>query len=133
MGTETIEPLSLLIVDDLAFMRTALRDIAHEAGLSVIGEAANGQEGIEYYFSLRPDVVLMDITMPVMDGLQALRRIRRRDPHAVVVMCSALGQQEYILKAIQWGARDFVVKPFRPERIVSAVKKAARGNRRGAN
>lgn len=133
VGIETVGPLSLLIVDDLAFMRTALRDIALEAGLDVIGEAVNGREGVENYFTLRPDVVLMDITMPVMDGLQALRRIRRRDPNAVVVMCSALGQQEYILKAIQWGARDFVVKPFRPERIVSAVQKAARGNRRGEN
>jgi len=127
MGIEPIKPISVLIVDDLAFMRTALRDIALEAGLNVIGEASNGQEGVLKYFSLNPTVVLMDITMPVMNGLKALKQIRRRDPHAIVIMCSALGQQEYILKAIRLGARDFIVKPFKPERLVSAVQKAAQG------
>ena len=78
-----------------------------------------------------PDVVLMDITMPVMDGLKSLKRIRGKFPGARVVMCSALGQQEYIIKAIQSGARDFIVKPFRPERIVSAVKKAAGADESG--
>ena len=132
MGNETIAAPTLLIVDDLAFMRTAIRDISASAGLRVVGEASDGREGVEKYFDLRPDVVLLDITMPVMDGLQALKQIRQRDPHASVVMCSALGQQEYLLKAIQLGARDFIVKPFRPERIVSAVRKAAsRGWREG--
>ncbi len=130
MGNETVTAPTLLIVDDLAFMRTAIRDISVSAGLLVVGEAADGREGVEKYFDLRPDVVLLDITMPVMNGLQALKQIRQRDPDAAVVMCSALGQQEYLIKAIQWGARDFIVKPFRPERIVSAVRKAASGGRR---
>ena len=116
----------VLVVDDLAFMRDAIRDILEDAGLVVSGEAENGSSGIEAYRRLKPDVVLMDITMPVMDGLRALRQIRREDPDAAIVMCSALGQQEYIIGAIQLGARDFIVKPFRPERVVSAVKKAAR-------
>jgi len=125
VGNKTVADISLLIVDDLSFMRSAIREIAEEAGFTVIAEAENGWEGYRKYGELRPDVVLMDITMPVMDGLKSLKKIRNEDPQARVVMCSALGQQEYILKAIQWGARDFIVKPFRPERIVSAVKKAA--------
>ena len=116
----------VLVVDDLEFMRDAIRDILEGAGLEIAGEAENGETGVEAYGRLKPDVVLMDITMPVMDGLRALGTIRRDDPDAVVVMCSALGQQEYIIRAIQLGARDFIVKPFRPERVVSAVKKAAR-------
>ncbi len=116
----------VLVVDDLEFMRDVIRDILEEAGLVVAGEAENGESGVDEYDRLKPDVVLMDVTMPVMDGLRALRHIRRRDPDAVVVMCSALGQREYIIRAIQLGARDFIVKPFRPERVVSAVRKAAR-------
>jgi two-component system chemotaxis response regulator CheY len=118
--------LGVLVVDDLAFMRDAIRDILENAGIGVVGEAADGAACIEAYAELEPDVVLLDITMPVMNGLDALRTIRSSDPEAVVVMCSALGQQEHIIRAIQLGARDFVVKPFRPERIISAVKKAAR-------
>ena len=122
-----MQAVSVLIVDDLAFMRDAIRDILENAGFRVAGEAADGVAGIEGYLSLRPDVVLMDITMPVMDGLRALAGIRRRDPTAVVVMCSALGQEEYIFKAIQLGARDFIVKPFRGQRVINAVRKAAVG------
>ena len=124
-----MEPIQVLVVDDLEFMRQAITDILRDAGIVVTGEAANGAEGIEAYLNLHPDVVLMDITMPVMNGLQALNGIRRRDPKASVVMCSALGQQRYVIRAIQLGARDFVVKPFRHERIVSAVRKAASGRR----
>ena len=120
--------LRVLVVDDLAFMREAIRDILENAGLVVAGEAADGAACVESYQLIKPDVVLLDITMPVMNGLEALRTIRRADPNAIIVMCSALGQQQYIIRAIQLGARDFVVKPFRPERIVSAVKKAARYN-----
>ncbi|MBT3275000.1 MAG: response regulator [Spirochaetales bacterium] len=116
----------VLVVDDLAFMREAIRDILENAGHDVVGEAADGAQGLEQYQRLKPDVVLMDITMPVMNGLLALKNLRRRYPDAVVVMCSALGQQEYIIRAIQLGARDFIVKPFHPERVVSAVRKAAR-------
>ncbi|MBI9103446.1 MAG: response regulator [Spirochaetales bacterium] len=125
VGNKTVADISLLIVDDLSFMRSAIREIAEEAGFQVVGEAENGWDGYKSYTEKLPDVVLMDITMPVMDGLKSLRRIRREYPQACVVMCSALGQQKYIIKAIQSGAKDFIVKPFRPERIVSAVKKAA--------
>lgn len=122
-----MRPTRVLIVDDLAFMREAIRDILEHAGFEVAGEAADGAAGIEGYVSLRPDVVLMDITMPVMDGLRSLAGILRKDPKAVIVMCSALGQEEYIFRAIQLGARDFIVKPFRAQRIVNAVRKAAAG------
>ncbi|WP_319562235.1 response regulator [Marispirochaeta sp.] len=118
----------VLIVDDLEFMRTALREILEKTEIPVVGEACNGREGVEAFARLQPDVVLLDITMPEMDGLTALKRIRRKDPAARVVMCSALGQETTILKAIRYGARDFVVKPFKPERIVSAVRKALPGN-----
>lgn len=114
----------VLIVDDLEFMRTALREILEKEGISVVGEAVNGLEGLKLYGELAPRVVLLDITMPEMDGLSALRKIRRRDPASQIIMCSAMGQEDIILKAIRHGARDFVVKPFKPERIVSAVRKA---------
>lgn len=114
----------LLLVDDLSFMRSALKEILEEAGFSIAGEAANGVEAITLYRTVHPSLVLMDITMPVMDGIEALRRIRRLDPSAMVVMCSALGQEKTILRAIQYGAKDFVVKPFSKARIVSAVEKA---------
>lgn len=114
----------VLIVDDLEFMRTALREILEKEGISVVGEAVNGLEGLKLYGELAPRVVLLDITMPEMDGLSALRKIRRRDPASRIIMCSAMGQEDIILKAIRHGARDFVVKPFKPERIVSAVRKA---------
>ncbi len=116
----------ILIVDDLSFMRTAIREIIEASGFGVAGEAENGAEGIILYRERRPDVVLMDITMPIMDGIESLKRIVDYDPRARVIMCSALGQQEYIIRAIQYGARDFIVKPFRPERIVSAVRKVAK-------
>lgn len=122
---KSVEDVKILIVDDLSFMRDVIRDILLEAGFTVAGEAENGWDGYKKYLQTGPDVVLMDITMPVMDGLRSLKKIRKKDPRAVIIMCSALGQQEYIIKAIHWGARDFVVKPFKPERIVSAVKKAA--------
>lgn len=115
----------VLIVDDLEFMRSAIREILESAGISVAGEAVDGLDGIGKYRDLRPDVVLMDITMPKLDGLNALKRIRYGDPAANVVMCSSLGQDRYIIRAIQLGARDFIVKPFKPQRVVSAVKKAA--------
>jgi two-component system, chemotaxis family, chemotaxis protein CheY len=120
-----MEAIRVLVVDDLEFMRQAITDILESSGITVAGQAPNGAEGIEAYLHIHPDVVLMDITMPVMNGLQALKGIRRRDPQARVVMCSALGQQRYIIRAIQLGARDFIVKPFRQERIVNAVRKAA--------
>lgn len=118
--------IRVLVVDDLAFMRDAIRDILLRSGFDVIAEAENGEVALKRYLELHPDVVLLDITMPVMDGITALAKIRRIDPHAIIVMCSALGQQEHIVRAIHLGARDFIVKPFRAERIVSAIRKSLR-------
>jgi two-component system chemotaxis response regulator CheY len=116
--------VNVLIVDDLAFIKIVLRDIIEKAGFRVIGEASNGEQAISLYQDTRPDVVLMDITMPGMDGLTALEKIRKIDPAARVIICSALGQQRLIVQAIQLGAKDFIVKPFQPQRIISALKKA---------
>ena len=114
----------VLIVDDLHFMRTAIRDILEDGGISVAGEASNGRECLEFYLRNPVELVLLDITMPVMDGLETLRRLKKYDRDAAVVMCSAMGQDSYIIRSIQLGARDFIVKPFKPERILSAVRKA---------
>lgn len=115
--------VNVMIVDDLAFIKIVLRDILEKAGFRVVGEASNGDEAIRVYLDKRPDVVLMDITMPGMDGLTALKKIREHDPRARIIICSALGQQRLIVQAIQLGARDFIVKPFQPQRIISAIKK----------
>lgn len=90
----------------------------------MIGEAENGAVAVEKYMELNPDIVIMDITMPEMDGLQAVREIRKRDPQAKIIMCSAMGQQAMVIDAIQSGAKDFIVKPFQADRVVEAVKKA---------
>ncbi len=119
------EPIKVILVDDLSFMRDAIRHILEKSNMNVLGEAENGREAVEMYMELEPDIVLMDITMPVMDGLESLERIKQYDPGAKVIMCSALGQQKYLIKAIQLGARDFILKPFLPERIISAISKAA--------
>ena len=115
--------LRVLVVDDLPFMRVAIRDALAGTRFRIIAEAENGSQGIERFQEYLPDVVLLDIVMPVLDGLTALKRIRRLDPRSNVIMCSALGEQAMIVRAIQLGARDFIVKPFRPERIVSALDK----------
>lgn len=117
--------LRVLVVDDLPFMRIAIREALSGTPFRIVGEAENGSQGIERYQEYRPDVVLLDIVMPVLDGLTALKRIRRLDPRSNVIMCSALGEQAMIVRAIQLGARDFIVKPFRPERIISALEKVA--------
>ena len=116
--------VNVLIVDDLTFIKIVLRDIIEKAGFRVVGEASNGEQAIALYQDTRPDVVLMDITMPDMDGLTALKKIRQLDPKARVIICSALGQQRLIVQAIQLGARDFIVKPFQPARVIAALKKA---------
>jgi len=116
--------VNVLIADDLAFIKIVLRDILEKSGFRVVGEASNGDEAISKYLDTRPDVVLMDITMPGMDGLTALKKIREIDPAARVIICSAIGHQRLIVQAIELGAKDFIVKPFQPQRVVSALKKA---------
>ncbi|TVQ37957.1 MAG: response regulator [Spirochaetaceae bacterium] len=117
--------LRVLVVDDLPFMRQAIRQALQGTRFRVVAEAENGEQAIARYREIGPDVVLLDIVMPVLDGLTALRRLRRMDPDSNVIMCSALGEQAMIVRAIQLGARDFVVKPFRPERVVSALERVA--------
>ena len=113
----------VLIVDDAAFMRMMIKDILSKNGYQVVGEAENGIKAIEKYAELKPDLVIMDITMPEMDGIEAVKRIRAVDPGATIVMCSAMGQQAMVIEAIQAGAKDFIVKPFQPERVLEAVNK----------
>ncbi|RIV29419.1 response regulator [Alicyclobacillaceae bacterium I2511] len=114
----------VLVVDDAAFMRMMIKDILVKNGYEVVGEAANGTQAVEKYKELHPDLVTMDITMPDMDGIEALRRIRAVDPGAKVMMCSAMGQQGMVIDAIQAGAIDFIVKPFQADRVIEAVRKA---------
>jgi len=113
----------ILIVDDAAFMRMMIKDILTKNGYEIAAEAENGQKAIEKYSEARPDLVLMDITMPEMDGIQALKKIKEIDKTANVIMCSAMGQQAMVIEAIQSGAKDFIVKPFQAERVLEAVKK----------
>ena len=114
----------VLIVDDAAFMRKMLSDVLAKGGHEVIGEGANGAEAIAQYQALRPDIMTLDITMPEKDGLAALREILTLEPSAKIVMCSALGQESKVLEAIKSGAKDFVVKPFQPDRVLDAIGKA---------
>ncbi len=114
----------IMIVDDAAFMRMMLKDILTKNGFNVIGEAENGVQAVEKYSELNPDLVLMDITMPEMDGIQAVKNIKQNNPSANIVMCSAMGQQSMVVESIQAGAKDFIVKPFDPERVIEAVNKA---------
>ena len=114
---------NILIVDDAAFMRMMIKDILTKNGYNVVGEAENGAKAFEKYNELKPDLVLMDITMPEVDGIAALKKIKGADPNAMIIMCSAMGQQAMVIEAIQSGAKDFIVKPFQPERVLEAVKK----------
>ena len=115
---------NIMICDDAAFMRMMIKDILSKNGYNVVGEAENGAVAVEKYGELKPDLVLMDITMPEMDGIQALKKIKENDPAATVIMCSAMGQQAMVIESIQSGARDFIVKPFQADRVIEAVKKA---------
>ena len=115
----------VLIVDDAAFMRMLLKDIITKAGFEVVGEASNGKEAVEKYKELKPDIVTMDITMPEMNGIEAVKEIKKIDPNAKIIMVSAMGQQAMVIEAIQAGARDFIVKPFQPARVIEALKKLA--------
>lgn len=114
---------NILIVDDAAFMRMMIKDILTKNGYNVVGEAENGQKGVEKYAELKPDLVLMDITMPELNGIEALKKIKAADASALVIMCSAMGQQAMVIESIQAGARDFIVKPFQADRVIEAVKK----------
>jgi two-component system chemotaxis response regulator CheY len=114
----------VLVVDDAAFMRKMVTDALSGGGHEIVGEAANGTEAVQRFQELRPDVMTLDITMPEKDGLTALREIIAVDPGAKVVMCSALGQESKVLESIKLGAKDFVVKPFQVERVLSAIEKA---------
>lgn len=114
----------VLIVDDAAFMRMMIKDILEKNGYQVVGEASNGLKAVEIYKAERPDVVTMDITMPDMDGIEAVKAIKAFDPAAKVIMCSAMGQQTMVMDAIRSGARDFIVKPFQAERVLEAIRKA---------
>lgn len=114
---------NILICDDAAFMRMMIRDILTKNGYNVAGEAENGVKAVEKYTEVKPDLVLMDITMPEMDGIQALKKIKSLDPSATIIMCSAMGQQAMVIESIQAGAKDFIVKPFQADRVLEAVKK----------
>jgi two-component system chemotaxis response regulator CheY len=114
----------VLVVDDAAFMRKMVTDALSGGGHEIVGEAANGAEAVARFQELRPDVMTLDITMPEKDGLAALREIIAVDPGAKVVMCSALGQESKVLESIKLGAKDFVVKPFQADRVLSAIEKA---------
>lgn len=114
---------NILICDDAAFMRMMIKDILTKNGYNVAGEAENGMKAVEKFKEVAPDLVLMDITMPEMDGIQALKEIRKADAGAKVIMCSAMGQQAMVIESIQAGAKDFIVKPFQAERVLEAVKK----------
>ena len=114
---------NILICDDAAFMRMMIKDILSKNGYNVVGEAENGAIAVDKYKELHPDLVLMDITMPEMDGIQALKAIKGVDAGASVIMCSAMGQQAMVIESIQSGAKDFIVKPFQPDRVLEAVKK----------
>ena len=116
-------PKKVLIVDDAIFMRNMIKDIFSGSGFEVVGEAANGLEAVEKFKELKPDLTTMDIVMPFKSGIEATREIVKHDPEAVIVMCSALGQESLVMEAIEAGASDFIVKPFKSEDVLSVVKK----------
>lgn len=114
---------TILICDDSAFMRNMLAATLRNASYNVVGEAGNGVEAVAKYKELHPDIVAMDITMPEMDGIEALKNIKAYDANANVIMCSAMGQQAMVIEAIQAGAKDFIVKPFQNEKVLASVER----------
>ena len=114
---------NILSVDDAAFMRMMVKDILTKGGYNVVGEAENGVVAVQKYSELKPDLITLDITMPEMDGIQALKGIKAIDPNAAVIMCSSMGQQAMVIESIQAGAKDFIVKPFQADRVLEAVQK----------
>lgn len=117
-------PKRVLVVDDQVFMRNMLSDIFVSGGFDIVGEAANGIEAIERFNQLKPDLVTMDIVMPFKSGIEATREIVKSDAKAIVIVCSALGQETLVMDAIEAGAADFIVKPFKAEDVLSVVNKA---------
>ncbi|MDD2422435.1 MAG: response regulator [Heliobacteriaceae bacterium] len=113
----------ILVVDDMTYVRAVLKKILVQAGHEVVGEATDGAEAVSEYQEIRPDLVTMDITMPNVDGIAALKAIRQLDTEARVIMCSAMGQEAFVKQAILSGACDFIVKPFRPEKIVKTINR----------
>ncbi|MGM7681690.1 response regulator [Cytobacillus sp. Hm23] len=113
----------ILIVDDAAFMRMMIKDILTKNGFEVVGEAADGVQAIEKFREFQPDLITMDITMPEMDGITALKEIKKLNSNAKIIMCSAMGQQAMVIDAIQAGAKDFIVKPFQADRVLEAINK----------
>ena len=122
----------ILITDDTAFMRLLLQKILTENGYEVVGEADNGKEAVRLFERHRPDLVTMDITMPILNGVEALKRIRALDPNAQVLMVSAMGQQNMVMQALREGARGFLVKPFEKEKVLQAVAEALEDEGHGA-
>lgn len=113
----------VMVVDDAVFMRMTIRKMIELEGYEVVGEAGNGVEAVQKYMEAQPDVVMLEITMPEMNGIDALKRIKEFDPKAKVIMCSAMGQQAMVAQAIQSGAKDFIVKPFEKDRVLAALKR----------
>jgi len=118
----------VLVVDDTKFMRAILRNILKKKELEVVGEAVNGKDAVDKYQQLKPDLVTMDIIMPEMDGIEAVKKIIAVDPEAKILMCSAMGQQALVIEAIQAGAKDFVIKPFQPTRVLEAIDRTMQGS-----
>lgn len=113
--------VTFLVVDDAIFMRTVLKKMLTEAGFKVIGEAGNGLQAIEMAGQLKPDIITLDITMPEMDGIEAIEKILQASPESKIIMCSAMGQHSKVVEAIKRGARDFIVKPFEKTRVLQAI------------
>lgn len=113
----------ILVVDDAKFLRMTLSNILRKANHEIIGEAENGKEAIELYRELQPDLVTMDITMPIMSGLDAVREIKKEFPSAKIIMCSAMGQQKMVVEAIEAGAKDFIIKPFDEARVIDSINR----------
>jgi two-component system chemotaxis response regulator CheY len=114
----------VLLADDLFFMRMVQKEVLESKGFQIVGEASTGTEAVAMYQELKPDIVVLDITMPEMNGLEAMKRIFVLDSKAKIIICSAIGQQNLIVDAINAGIKDFIVKPFKPERLLSAINKA---------
>jgi two-component system chemotaxis response regulator CheY len=116
-------PKKILICDDTLFMRVTLKNILSNSGYQEILQAENGQDALQKYAANKPDLVLMDITMPVLDGISATKQIKAKFPDAKIAMCTALGQKNMVIEAIQAGAKDFIVKPFTPDKVIETVQR----------